>query len=199
MMRGQPDSSHPISFHAPWALERSNLVWGWPRTEPAFGVVLFADIVGFTALSETIEPVEVFALLSGFHQEMARLIAGHGATIDDYVGDGAVAMWIASHPEASMLQNAVSCGFAMRQAMASWNRDRAAAQPLVQAVDHRVTPTQSSSAGKRRLGPVGLDALAYHNALGRPRPLTFRNCYRSILMQQTLRGNPESPRRDPNV
>jgi adenylate cyclase len=97
--------------------------------EEAFGVVLFADIVGFTALSEEIDPVEVFALLSGFHQEMASQIASHGATLDDYVGDGAVAMWIASDAEVAMSQNAISCGFAMLRAMEDWNRQRAAALP----------------------------------------------------------------------
>jgi adenylate cyclase len=97
--------------------------------EAAFGVVLFADIVGFTSLAEEIDPAEVFALLSGFHREMARQIVSHGATLDDYVGDGAVAMWIAPDPEVSILRDAISCGFAMREAMDSWNRDRPAALP----------------------------------------------------------------------
>ena len=114
----------------PWASDGPNLIYGWPRMEPAFGVVLFADIVGFTMLSEDIDPAEVFALLSGFHREMARQIADHGATLDDYVGDGAVAMWIAPDPEVSILQDAISCGFAMRQAMDKWNRDRPAALPV---------------------------------------------------------------------
>jgi adenylate cyclase len=129
MVRGQTDASHRLSFSMPWASGRPNLVFGWPRTEQAFGVVLFADIVGFTALSEEIDPVEVFALLSGFHQEMANQIASHGATLDDYVGDGAVAMWIAPDAEVTKLQNAISCAFAMLQAMENWNRDRPAALP----------------------------------------------------------------------
>ena len=127
MMQGQPQSHR--SFAMPRASDGSNLIHGWPRMEPAFGVVLFADIVGFTTLSEDIDPVEVFALLSGFHREMARQISDHGATLDDYVGDGAVAMWIAPDPDVSILQDAISCGFAMRQAMATWNRDRPAALP----------------------------------------------------------------------
>lgn len=122
MMHGQPQSSHQIPFPTPWAFDTS--------MEQAFGVVLFADIVGFTTLSEEIDPAEVFVLLSGFHREMAKQIAGHGATLDDYVGDGAVAMWIAADPRASMLQDAISCGFAMRAAMESWNRDRPAALPV---------------------------------------------------------------------
>lgn len=129
MMHGQPDSSHRLPFPTPSAADRSNLIYGWPQVEPAFGVVLFADIVGFTTLSEEIDPAEVFALLSGFHREMGEQIAGHGATLDDYVGDGAVAMWIAADPNVSILQDAVSCAFAMRDAMENWNRDRPAALP----------------------------------------------------------------------
>jgi len=97
--------------------------------ESAFGVVLFADIMGFTTLSEHIDPAEVFALLSSFHREMAQQIAEHGATLDDYVGDGAVAMWIAAAPEVNILREAMSCGFAMRDAMKRWNSDRPAALP----------------------------------------------------------------------
>lgn len=129
MMHGQPDSSHRISLPMPWGADGSNLVYEWPQMGPAFGVVLFADIVGFTTLSEELDPVEVFALLSGFHREMAKQIAGHGATLDDHVGDGAVAMWITRGPEVSILQNAISCGFAMREAMEIWNRERPAALP----------------------------------------------------------------------
>jgi adenylate cyclase len=129
MVHGQPASSHRPSFPTPWAFGGSNLIHGWPQMQSAFGVVLFADIVGFTALSEEIDPAEVFALLSGFHQEMAKQIAGHGATLDDHIGDGAVATWIAPDPEVSMLQDAISCGFAMRDAMNGWNRDRPAALP----------------------------------------------------------------------
>ena len=114
----------------PWPpSDRSTPIHGWPQMGPAFGVVLFADIVGFTTLSEEIDPTEVFALLSGFHREMAKQIAGHGATLDDHVGDGAVATWVAPDPEVSMLQEAISCGLAMHEAMEAWNRDRPAALP----------------------------------------------------------------------
>jgi adenylate cyclase len=129
-MYEQPRSGHQPFSPMPWPPSgRSNLIYGWPQMEPAFGVVLFADIVGFTTLSEEIDPIEVFALLSGFHREMARQIAVHGATLADHVGDGAVATWIAPGPEVSLLRSAISCGLAMRDAMESWNRDRPAALP----------------------------------------------------------------------
>lgn len=159
MMYGQPDSSHRLSFPMPWVFDGSNLIHGWPRVEPAFGVVLFADIVGFTTLSEEIDPAEVFALLSGFHREMARQIAAHGATLDDYVGDGAVAMWIAPGPQASMLQDAISCGFAMRDAMENWNRDRPAALPAARiGIGMHAGPLVVGATGlpgRRKLGAFG--------------------------------------------
>ena len=129
MMHGQPESSQATAIPVPAMRDQASLVHGWPQMEPAFGVVLFADIVGFTTLSEHIDPAEVFALLSVFHREMAQQIADHGATLDDYVGDGAVAMWIAADPRLSILQEAISCGFAMRDAMKRWNSDRPAALP----------------------------------------------------------------------
>jgi adenylate cyclase len=156
MVRGQPDSSLRAFLQVPRAPEPPNLVYGWPRAEPAFGVVLFADIVGFTALSEKIDPVEVFALLSGFHQEMANLIADHGATIDDYVGDSAVATWIAPEPEASMLQSALSCGFAMREAMEDWNRNRAAALPVARiGIGMHAGPVVVGATGLPRRNKLG--------------------------------------------
>lgn len=134
----------------------SHLDYGRPPLEPDFGVVLFADIVGFTALSEEIDPVEVFALLSGFHQEMANLIADHGATLDDYVGDGAVAMWIASDAEAGMLRSAISCGFAMREAVQSWNRERAPALPTTRiGIGMHAGPVVVGATGQPGRGKLG--------------------------------------------
>src|SRR5262249_52302679 len=58
MMHERLGPSHRLPVQVSGASERARLDSIWPRVEPAFGVVLFADIVGFTALSEEIEPVE---------------------------------------------------------------------------------------------------------------------------------------------
>lgn len=129
MMHGQPEASHATAIPMPRMRDGASPIYGSPQVESALGVVLFADIMGFTTLSEHIDPAEVFALLSSFHREMAQQIADHGATLDDYVGDGAVAMWIAAAPKVNILQEAISCGFAMRDAMKRWNGDRPAGLP----------------------------------------------------------------------
>ncbi|MGI9371599.1 MAG: GAF domain-containing protein, partial [Hyphomicrobiales bacterium] len=50
--------------------------------------VLFCDIRGFTAFCETAEPEETIEILQTYHEEMGKLINGHGAGVDHRMGDG---------------------------------------------------------------------------------------------------------------
>ncbi len=50
--------------------------------------VLFADIVGFTTLSEAEPPEVIIALLREFHDRMQAAVFAHGGTLDKYLGDG---------------------------------------------------------------------------------------------------------------
>jgi adenylate cyclase len=54
--------------------------------------VLFADIAGFTGLSEQLGG-RVIPLLSGFLDIMSREISRHGGTIDKFIGDAVMAFW----------------------------------------------------------------------------------------------------------
>jgi class 3 adenylate cyclase len=51
-------------------------------------VALFCDIRGFTRFSESMEPEEVMDVLQEYHENMGRLTAQHGGTIDHRAGDG---------------------------------------------------------------------------------------------------------------
>ncbi|NJO38801.1 MAG: adenylate/guanylate cyclase domain-containing protein, partial [Rhizobiales bacterium] len=53
--------------------------------------VLFADIQGFTGLSESMQPEVVVDFLRGFHRRMETAIFAHGGTLDKYMGDGLMA------------------------------------------------------------------------------------------------------------
>jgi adenylate cyclase len=50
--------------------------------------VLFADMVGFTALSESLEPEELADVLNEYLREMTALAVSHGGTLLDFAGDG---------------------------------------------------------------------------------------------------------------
>jgi predicted ATPase/class 3 adenylate cyclase len=55
--------------------------------------VLFADIRGFTSLSETLTPGETFRVLNDYLEVAVPIIEGHGGIIDKYVGDAIMAFF----------------------------------------------------------------------------------------------------------
>ena len=55
--------------------------------------VLFADLVGFTTLSESRDAEEVRELLSRYFDESKRLIALYGGTVEKFIGDAVMAVW----------------------------------------------------------------------------------------------------------
>lgn len=56
-----------------------------PKVLPV--AVLFADMVGFTAISERMKPDALLELLRDFHGRLARTAIAHGGTVDKYIGD----------------------------------------------------------------------------------------------------------------
>jgi class 3 adenylate cyclase/tetratricopeptide (TPR) repeat protein len=55
--------------------------------------VLFADLVGFTALSEARDSEEVRALLNRYFETARRLIELYGGTVEKFIGDAVMAVW----------------------------------------------------------------------------------------------------------
>jgi predicted ATPase/class 3 adenylate cyclase len=55
--------------------------------------VLFADLVGFTTLSESRDSEEVRELLSRYFDTCSRLIGLYGGTVEKFIGDAVMAVW----------------------------------------------------------------------------------------------------------
>ena len=55
--------------------------------------VLFADLVGFTSLSEARDSEEVRELLSRYFDTCSRLIGRYGGTVEKFIGDAVMAVW----------------------------------------------------------------------------------------------------------
>ena len=83
---------------------------GGERREVA---ILFADIRGYTAFSESRDPELVVEVLNYYFQRQADLVAAHHGDIDKFVGDQIMAIF---HGE-DMAANAVACSLAIHDVM----------------------------------------------------------------------------------
>ena len=86
--------------------------------------VLFADIVGFTRMAEVMAPEDVLALLRVFHTRMTAQIFASGGTVDQYMGDGIVAVFGVPAASSNDAANALNCAEMMLHALESWNNER---------------------------------------------------------------------------
>jgi class 3 adenylate cyclase/tetratricopeptide (TPR) repeat protein len=64
-----------------------------PTAERRLVSVLFADLVGFTTLSESRDPETVRELLDRYFETCRRLIGLYGGTVEKFIGDAVMAVW----------------------------------------------------------------------------------------------------------
>jgi class 3 adenylate cyclase/tetratricopeptide (TPR) repeat protein len=64
-----------------------------PASERRLVSVMFADLVGFTTVSESRDSEEVRELLSRYFELARELIARYGGTVEKFIGDAVMAVW----------------------------------------------------------------------------------------------------------
>ncbi len=64
-----------------------------PRVRRRQVTVMFADLSGFTTLSEHLDPEELARMLSGFWQSVDDIITEHRGNVLQHMGDGVLAVW----------------------------------------------------------------------------------------------------------
>ena len=64
-----------------------------PATERRLVSVLFADMVGFTTLSEGLDSEDVRALLTRYFDRATEIVERYGGTIEKFIGDAVMAVW----------------------------------------------------------------------------------------------------------
>ncbi len=95
--------------------------------------VLFADIRGFTALSERLAPEEVVRLLNDYFTIMAGVIFDHGGVLDKYIGDSLMALFGAPFVRPDDADRAVAAAKAMSLGLDAFNRQlKANGQPGIE-------------------------------------------------------------------
>jgi adenylate cyclase len=88
--------------------------------------VLFADLRGFTTLSEKLPPHDLLALLNRYLDRMSGEIERHGGIIDKFIGDAIMALFGAPLDQPEAAARALAAALAMETALAALNAELAA-------------------------------------------------------------------------
>lgn len=83
--------------------------------------VLFADIRGFTSISEKENPEKIVGLLNRYFSAMSEIIFEHGGTLDKYIGDGLMALFGAPNVSEEDALNAVKAAVKMQKRIRTLN------------------------------------------------------------------------------
>jgi adenylate cyclase len=94
--------------------------------------ILFADIRGFTAMTENADAHEIVELLNDYFEVMVEVLFEYDGTLDKYVGDEIMALFGVPVATDDAPARAVECALKMQQALEEFNRTRTAEhqQPL---------------------------------------------------------------------
>ncbi|MGH7643047.1 MAG: AAA family ATPase [Candidatus Dormibacteria bacterium] len=101
--------------------------------ELRFVSVLFADLVGFTKLSETRDPEEVRELLGRYFDLCRERIERYGGTVEKFIGDAVMAVWGAPVAQEDDAERAVRAALDLVDAVSSLGEDVGAAQLAARA------------------------------------------------------------------
>ncbi len=114
--------------------------------------MLFADIRGFTSMSERHSPEEMVRTLNAYFEVMVDVLFRNGGTLDKYVGDEIIGLFGApvDRPDSPVL--AVRCALEMQRALEEFNRMRAAsgAEPVFVGIGVNTGPVIAGAIGSSR-------------------------------------------------
>ena len=85
-----------------------------PRTERKVVTVLFADLVGFTARAERLDPEDVQAVLEPYHARLRSELERFGGTVEKFIGDAVMALFGAPVAHEDDPERAVRAALAIR-------------------------------------------------------------------------------------
>jgi class 3 adenylate cyclase len=146
-------------------------------------VVVFCDLRGYTAFTETAEPEEVLDFLREYHGALGPLVSLYEGTLDQFVGDGIMVIFNDPIPVPDAAERAVNMAVAMREVamtlLAAW-RERG------RELGFGVGIAQ----GYATLGQIGFAERAGYTAIGTVCNVAARLCAQAedgqILLSQRV-------------
>jgi class 3 adenylate cyclase len=93
------------------------------RPEKKEVTVLFADLVGFTALGERLDPADLVEILNGYFTRMSRVIADRRGHVSKFIGDGLMALFGVLERNPWQTNDAVHAALAMHAELERYNAE----------------------------------------------------------------------------
>lgn len=85
--------------------------------------VVYADISGFTALSEKLDPEEVTAVMNGVFERLEAIVVARGGAVNKYIGDCVMAVFGLTPGDREASRQAVTAALELRAAVYQYNDD----------------------------------------------------------------------------
>jgi class 3 adenylate cyclase/tetratricopeptide (TPR) repeat protein len=129
----------------------------FPVAERRVCSVLFADLVGFTPLSESRDPEEVREILSRYFETARRTITRYGGVVEKFIGDAVMAVWGTPVAQEGDTERAVRAAFDLLDAVSVLGVEVGA--PALSARAGVVTGEVAVTLGAQGEGMVAGDAV----------------------------------------
>lgn len=122
--------------------------------------VMFADLQGFTALTDKLDPAQVVDILNGYFRAMSAVITAHRGHVSKFMGDGLMALFGTLDYNPWQTRDAALAALGMRDALARYN----------ETLTNRGLPTLGFGVGIHRgvgvVGVLGCNTLMEFTVIG---------------------------------
>jgi adenylate cyclase len=123
--------------------------------------MLFADIRGFTTLSERKKPQDIVVLLNNYFERAAAAIFKFNGTLDKFIGDGIMALFGAPKPSISDPVNAIQAAIAIQREVHDLNREL-----QLQSSDFKIDVGIGINTGEVTAGYIGSKLRTDYTVIG---------------------------------
>ncbi|MDY7013914.1 MAG: adenylate/guanylate cyclase domain-containing protein [Cyanobacteriota bacterium] len=120
--------------------------------------IIFADLVGFSAMSERMSPRQIAEMLNRFFEEMVKFVFATGGTLDKFIGDCIMAFFGAPEPQNNHADRAVVAAMKMLEHLDRLNAQKVWPEPLQLRI--------AINSGKAIVGDVGSSQRVDYTVLG---------------------------------
>jgi adenylate cyclase len=150
--------------------------------------IMFVDMRGFTAFSDTAEPEDVLGVLREYHGEIGRLVDLHQGTIEHFAGDGVMLIFndpvVLPDPALSAVRMALDLRDAVARMAVGWKK-----------LGYQIGCGIGIAQGYATIGTIGFSGRQDYGVIGAVNNIAARLCAEAssgqVLVAQRVYGRVE--------